>query len=224
MSWYTEGADKVDQVAKDQEEARNGMRRVWIPQNTTIPVVFLDERFFTYPEHNWQANGHWRNWTTCIGKPNGCPMCLSGSYSKMVTAFTVLDMSKWQDKKGMWHYGEKKLLTMKIDQAKLLKDKMARWGGLKGKQVLISRKGQDDFATGSDFELAMANGQLIIPNLSEFKDLKPFDYAEVLKPKAAGELQNLVGQAQTSAANGEEVPLTSGGNHTPPETMDTVPF
>lgn len=210
--WYSSGFDGAEQRHKEKEEriSKGKIKRIWIKPFTSVEVIFLDDQAFSFDEHQVYLNGSWTNWFTCLGMRNGCPPCVSDNKPYRATVFTVIDLSKWSDRKGNVHQNEKKLLVVKEDTTLALKQKFERWGGLKGKQVIISRKDKDDYSSGSDFELAMSGGQILKPDMSKFQDIQPYDYKEVFKPLTPDALRSIMSMSSTSERAAQEVPVDKG--------------
>lgn len=220
--WFKQGYDGVEEAVKAKEAARNRVQRVWLKPHTSKNLVFLDDAAFSFYEHQVKINGRWDNFFTCIGKANGCPLCLSGMNPYLNTVFTVIDRTEYQDKKGIKHADEKRLFAVKEETALTLKEKHKRWGGMKNKEIVATRKGDKDASCGSDFELVLENGQIKIPDLSHLKDKNPYNYMELFKPQTAQELREVLNIAQTTADSGQEVSKSSSGGGEQPS--EDIPF
>lgn len=197
MSWYNQGKSAVEQAAKVQEEQRKNRApfRVRVMENSTVPVVYLDDDGFSFQEHTVQNGKRWEQWT-CLGAGN-CPLCQSGNKPYFVTVFSVIEMTKWTDNRGQVHQNEKKIHALKAESALTLLNKKERWGGLKGKGVLLSRKGQKDPSSGSDFELMLnpkANNAPMVYKLDSNKpEHQPFNYAGIFEPKTPEFIKTALG-------------------------------
>lgn len=112
--WFSTGYDSAK-----QEEQRlatmYGPNRIWIKSGGSAEFVFVDNEPITLYEHNPKINGEWKNWITCL---TGIyePVCCEklGAKSKYYTGYwTVVDCTKWTDKKGNTHQYELKFFPGK---------------------------------------------------------------------------------------------------------------
>lgn len=231
--WFQTGEQAIDKSFADHQEdmARRSVRRVWMKPATAIEVVALDEEFFTFWEHQLQIGERWDNFYTCLRNKNApCPLCEAGFESKLTTVFTVIDCNRWEDKQGKVHQYEKKILPVKVNTAKMLKDKKSSWGGLKGKAIRIHRKGPKDAATGSDFELVMKDGKIVevrmdalAKKLPPNTDLNPYDYRTLFYPKTYEDLRIQVARARQSDSVGRSVSTSGASSFDGPSDMGAPP-
>jgi hypothetical protein len=216
-----QGYDAAEQELERRELLRkNSVYRFWLKEHESKKVVFLDDVPATFYEHNLFINGRWGNYFTCIGKANGCPLCMSGHKPSFVGVFTIIDRSEYKDKKGVMHTDTKRLYAVRAETLKMLKEKKDRWGSLTGFEIIISRKGSKDANCGSDFERVIEGDTVKKPNLGHIQDLSPINYAEVLAPMSKEELKQMVGYAQDSQQNSQAI--SKDGKTT--EGADDVPF
>ena len=197
---YGQGFGDLDQAAttaKEKRERSFGVRRFFMETGTSRDLIFIDEGGFWINEHgNIQVGGRWQE-TPCPGQQAGCPFCASGKDPYRVYFFTVVDLC-YRDKKGNSHFNQKKIYPIKPESMKMLLEKMKSWGGLKGKQVRVSRVGQQSPNSGNGFELAMENGVVLKPNYQQIaaqandpKFWQPFDYAQLYTPLPKPELDRM---------------------------------
>ena len=118
--WQTGLGDNVDNAHKKQER-RKGPPRFWMPNDTNKEVTFLDDAGFCFWEHNFRANGHFRNWVICLVEnkiESRCPFCENGTHAYYVGMFTVIDHDPWEDKKGNVHKDVLKVFPAKTEVLK----------------------------------------------------------------------------------------------------------
>jgi hypothetical protein len=196
MSWFSKGKESVQQAAHVAEEQRKNRApyRVRVLPQKTIPVIYLDDEGFSFQEHTVQNGKRWEQFT-CSG-PATCPLCQSGDKPYFVTLFTVIEMTEWVDARGQTHKNEKKIHALKSEAALVLMNKKERWGGLKGKGVYLTRKGDKDPSSGSDFEL-MLHPQKNTPMVYKIDSSKPehqaFEYASIFEPKSPEFIKTALG-------------------------------
>jgi len=158
-SWYDSG---FGGISKEEQRLANmsGPNRVWMPPGTTREVIFLDSEPVAIYEHNAKINNSWKNWFTCLqGIEDTCPACeILGAQSRYyIGYFTVVDASKWTDKKGNDHQFELNLLPAKIKSFKKFRRKNqeridAGGTGLAGCLYRLARDSSDDPSIGSEAE------------------------------------------------------------------------
>ena len=211
MTWFNTGVQAVEKEAKRNEEQRNNKapRRIWLPANSEKKVIYLDDEGFSFYEHSYEQGGNSYNYHTCPGKASGCPHCASGKKPYLLTVYTVIDKSEYKDKTGAVHANEKRVHALKVDSALALARKSQRWGGLKGKEVVIARKGPKDAAAGSDFEAnTNKDDKKIVYQLDPNNEKhRPFDYRAVYAPKSIEEIREDLGISAQDNAMSEGIPL-----------------
>lgn len=133
-----------------------GPNRVWLKPGTSQEWVFIDDEPLCFHEHNPKINGDWKNWFTCLQNisEDGVPCCeiLGAKTRYYVGYFTVVDLSKWTDKKGNTHQYEVKLLPAKLKTLKKLERKKKDKGSLVGAMYKVTRETDQSPACGDDFE------------------------------------------------------------------------
>jgi hypothetical protein len=194
MNWFSKGKEVVQQNVDVAEEIKKNRApyRVWIKPNAEITVIYLDDEGFTFQEHAVQNGDRWEQYS-CLGSNNGCPLCASGNRAYSITLFSIIDCSRWVSTKGEVHENEKKIHAVKSHSALTLLNKKERWGGLVGKKVILSRKGEKDSAAGSDFEPVMKDGKILKYKLSDDPKWKPFDYVAIYAPKSVEFIKTALG-------------------------------
>lgn len=212
MSFLSRGADKVDQDIRDLNDRKEKMnaRRFWMKSGTSVNVVFLDEDFIRFEEYRVFNNRGRPDFFTRPPQGQTDRFLHKGLRPEVKYAFSIIDCSKWTDQKGQVHQNEKKLLIVNAEFGKMLSDKKKNWGGLKGKAVRITRKGEKDYSHGSDFELLLKDGQPVVVNMKAFKDVVPFDYEKVLSP--VGDDDAIRALANMKSQNGSAVSLEGDDN------------
>lgn len=153
-SWIQSGFGGI-KGEEDRLANLYGPNRVWIKPGTSTELLFIDDEPSSMYEHNWKADGSWKNWLTCLsqGDFGEIPCCeLLGANSKYyVGFFTVVDLSKWTDKKGNVHQYEVKLLPAKLKTQKKLQRKKEELGKLSGNIIKCFRETDDSASVGDEF-------------------------------------------------------------------------
>jgi len=149
----------------------------------------------------------------CLQDFDSCPICESGSNASYVLAGTVISHKKFTDKDGNEHNSQKQLFVAKGKARQhLLRQIDRREGDLRGCVYEMSRgTTQTESSVGEDFEfikrLSQAELLKIAPGKTKEEKmdwLKPYDYAELLKPKSADELRKIVGIGPPVGSDEEE--------------------
>lgn len=158
-SWYDQG---YTGMKKEEERISQlgGPQRVWVKPQTAGEFVFIDDEPFCFYEHNPKMNGHWRNWITCVkGMADSAPCCdeIGEKTRYYVGYFTVVDCSKWTDKKGNTYQYEVKFLPAKLKTLKKFKRKkedriQAGGSGLIGCLYKAHREDDKSPSIGDEFE------------------------------------------------------------------------
>lgn len=206
MGFLTKGSESLDKDVQEQADKKERMmaRRVYIPVNKSIVAVFLDEEPVRFEEYRiWK--GKRPDYVTRPETGQRDRFLAAGMKADARYAYTVIDTTKWKDSKGQEHANEKRLLVVSPDVAKMLRDKKASWGGLKHKAVTIRRKGEKDSASGSDFELLMKGGAVVVVNMKAFKDVEPFNYEKILAPPTDDESIRLLALVAKAAQSNEAI-------------------
>jgi hypothetical protein len=125
-NWYDSGYGGMKK--EEDRIAQMGIpQRFWMPAGESREFVFLEDEPFCIYEHNPKMNGNFRNWITCVkGILDGPAPCCEEIGEKTryyVGYFTVVDCSKWTDKKGNTYQYELKFLAAKLKTLKKFKRK-----------------------------------------------------------------------------------------------------
>lgn len=159
-SWYSTGFTSA--VAADKRDFTSyAPDRVWIPAGQSRDLVFVDDAAISFDEHNAYLNGSWKNWMTCAapisdeGEPECCKI-LGRDTRYRVTMLTVVDCSKWTDKKGNTRQYEIKVLPAKYKTAQKLDRKsseLAKEGkNLIGRLYKVVRETDKSPSVGDEYE------------------------------------------------------------------------
>lgn len=245
MSFFARGYDKSDeyqQKVKEQRQAEYDSRkpqRLFVKPGKEVEIIFVDDDPITFKEHWLRVGGKYdpADRYTCLEQrqPDGtfspCPF-IDGKYHNpyMVSLWTVLDGSEWEDKRGVKHKWEPKIMDLRQDDYDILKRKRKSQGGnLVGCKFRLYRteKKNDRDKTKLDFEFVER------VKLEEFGNPKIFEYAKLFVPvsfKAAEEIQARSGGGFVPR-NDEPVSTRSSRDDSsreeqapPPGDVDAVPF
>jgi len=193
--WWQEGIDEdaIDDAEK-QNARRFGPGRFWMEAKTRREIIFVDDGGVSFWEHQYYANGHFRNYTPCLLKnkkmdEDQCPLCAAGNHPYFVGHFSVVDLNEWKDKKGVVHKNEVKLYSAKTDVLRKIQRRKAKKVSLVGIKFEVSRGGKQDFSTGSDFDIVEEN-----VNIAKlYPEAKPIDYkSTILVPMSVADMTAIV--------------------------------
>lgn len=185
-SWYSTGFSKgsSDGGNGKSDFLTWGPDRVWIPAGQSRDFVFVDDAPFTFDEHNARINGSWRNHITCLAPvtEEGEPPCCSilGKDSRYrVSMMTVIDTSKWTDKKGNVRQYEIKVLPAKWKTAQKLERKMNELSkdgkSIVGRLYKVVRETDKSPAVGDDYEFSRDVDMTKLFDLATYKGKKLTD-------------------------------------------------
>lgn len=171
MSWFEEGYAKVEQRAKEVEDALNKdyVAEFFLQSDQEATISFLTFEPFTYDRHFLQST---KKYYTC-SKDGNCVLCASGNKASFCAAYLVVDhrYETWADKKT----GEKKERQNTL--------KIANFGirAAKSLAALHKKRGLDKFAwdvtrTGSGNDTTYT----FLPSMDE--DMQPVRKAEPNPP------------------------------------------
>ena len=113
-------------------------------------------KMFYFREHQIKKDGSWLNWRTCIGDigEEECPLCEAGFRPSYVCAFTIIDLSKYTDKRGNKVTARKKLILFKTTAwNKIMKRREKLEDDLTGVVFETTRYNDKESSTG-EFKLA----------------------------------------------------------------------
>ena len=210
MTWYNENFSTAEEDLKKRkdQQLKNSARRFFLRADTATDIVFLDDRAFTFDEHKIWTGGQPLHFT-CLGVKGGCPGCLDGYSKERVTMFTIIDTSRWEDKKKNVHENEKKILAIGPEAANAMREKKNSWGGLVGKAVKVRRVGTKSPSYGTEFEPLMRDGKMITVDIkTRYKDHAPFDYAAIFTPQNREDLVVLMAKAKRD--DNQSTPIALG--------------
>jgi hypothetical protein len=218
MSWFKQGEEGAAS-AKAEDERRQAefagmVSRFWLKPDKSTKIIFLDSKGFYYREHQIKKNGSWLNWETCISDigEDDCPVCENGYKYAYVCAFSIIDCSKYTDKRGNKVTARKKLMICKSTaRNKILKRKEKLDGDLTGCIFEVTRYNEKESSTGEDFEFLQRVTVEEIKELCPQGDdaaefIKPYDYIDLFQPKTVDELREFVGVKAPIGA--EDAPST----------------
>ena len=127
-----------------------------------------------------------------------CPACDDGDNCSVISAYTVIDHTEFEDKKGKRRKDELKLLIAKTKTFKTIKKKQKRKGSLRGIRFAVSRLTKDSPNAGDDFEII---GETKLPD-----KIQPAPYHLVFKPRTPKEMIDYF-QLATTEYTDEDIPF-----------------
>lgn len=188
-------------------------RRFWLPPDKSAIFTMLDSPSFFYREHQLFIGGNWQNYETCLSDFDNCPLDEAGMKPSYVVAASIIDHTEFVLKRGpnagTVIKNQKRLIVFKSTaRLKILKQKERRDGDLTYCQFEATRYTAKECSTSEDFQyiktLTLEEVKAFAPTTMLGKSgqqepvdpaewIKPFNYAEVFKPKSADDLRALVG-------------------------------
>jgi len=205
-SWYSTGYDDMKRE-EDRVASSRGPNRYWMKEGTSRDIVFLDDEPFSIYEHNYRADGSWKNWMTCMRGIRDEAVCddkLGTNNRSYVGFFTIIDCSEYTDKQGNSYQYEMKLLPAKMRVLKKFKRKKDERGSLIGCMYRVTREDSRSPNVGDEFEFK-----------KEVDLEKLFDYAQFRGKKLkelyekAANYRSLPPLARSPCRNSAQVALSS---------------
>jgi hypothetical protein len=195
-SWAQQG---FDGTKKEEERLATmyGPNRVWLKPGTSQEFVFVDDTPFCFYEHNPKIDGSWKNWITCLKDVSDgeVPCCeILGQNSRYYVGYlTVVDMSKWTDKKGNVHQYEVKLLPAKLKTLKKFKRKKEERKSLVGCIYRATREDDKSANVGDEFEFVKEADISKVFDVANYKGTKLAEmYAKAMEsPEQMAILQKI---------------------------------
>lgn len=203
----TDGRKFFEEEKQRQSEASTtGNVRNWrfkLNKSSTGYVVFFDDLDTFLLEHQFQANGSYYNYETCIRDIEGeCPLCESGNNPSLVSVATIFDLTEYKKKDGTIAPPRKKIIVLKKGGTERFLRKQEKLGGLKHAKFEIYRSSdQKGEATGTDVEYEKVIDPEALrefcPENEKFEDwIKPFDYSEIFAPKSPAQIRAIIGMSE----------------------------
>jgi len=187
MNWYTKGYDGMAKEEARQQSSQSP-NRFWVPVGEKREFVFIDDEPACLYEHNPKMNGSWKNWMTCLKDiEDPCPACeIFGEKTRYYVGFqTVVDITKWVDKKGNAHQFEVSLFAGKFGTLKKLRRKkddcVTDGRSMAGGLYRSARDGDKEPSVGGEFEFIRAADTAKLFDLAVYRGKKLselFDKAE----------------------------------------------
>jgi hypothetical protein len=169
-SWLKSGKDSTQaykQAAHNQQQAiaaGDRMRRFYMSAGEEKTVTFLDGMldedgmlgFMSFNEHTIQTGAKKWEEVVCLAEQEICPACTAGHKSYYVGVFTVINHTPYIIQSGP-NAGKKlgdrrELYCAKLGTLRTLQTYAAKWGGLKGWKVEITRVTEKDAKVGNLFQ------------------------------------------------------------------------
>lgn len=182
-NWFSTGFSSA--VKSEQDREANSVwlpDRFWIPTGQSREIVFVDENAGAFREHNARINGSWKNWLTCAaplmeaGEVAPCCEKLGADNAYMVSMVTIIDCSKWTDKKGNTRQFEIKVLPAKYKTAQKLERKNSELQkdgkSLAGRMYKVTRETDKSPAVGDDYEFVREVDMSKLFDLATYKGKK----------------------------------------------------
>lgn len=225
VSWFAKGAEG-EKFVEEQEEKRksaggNDNVRNWrfkLGYDSSGYIVPLDDLTFFFNEHQFQANGSYYNYETCIQDVEGeCPLCENENRFAPVGVMSIIDLTEYKKKDGTMSKPKKKIMVLKQGGRERWLKRQKKLGGLAFKKFEVTRsrdkKGEatgtmEDYEKEVDPEILK---QLAPSDVDANEWLKPYNYEELFMPKSAAELRKLIGISEPVGSS------DSSGDYQEPE-------
>ncbi|WP_029689439.1 hypothetical protein [Thermoanaerobacter sp. A7A] len=207
---YFHSIDEIDKLNEEEKKRqfsnsnvdftdpeRLKKNRFFVRTGEEAEAVFLDDFHFAFWEHRFEKDGDRYNYETCLRDIEGeCPLC-DELQNRPYIAIASTVLSKWKDRDGNWRLS-KKLIVAKGDAKDRLIRRQKSLGNLRGKKFLFIRsssKTSNSVGTDIDYvkDVDLESLEQFCPEGVDFEEwLKPFDYAEIFKPKTVSELKSML--------------------------------
>jgi hypothetical protein len=218
MSWYSN--DREESSRKEQEilDKLSGDRvfRFRIKPGENCSITFLDDPkpTFYFAEHSVKNGNHFE-FVTCVGEESHCPLCAEGEVPSFALAGTVINHGEYKTKKGNTIRNRKQLIVLKGKAKRAFEKQIDKRKGDVAYAVFEADRdiSPTSCGTGESFEF---KGKLTKEKILKFvpegtnpdEFLKPFNYEEILAPKAyKGSQESKSTQNTTIGSTPEEDPL-----------------
>ncbi len=125
-----------------------------MPKGVKKEYIFIDDDPFTISEHQYFADGSWKNWLTCARGVYDDPMCcakLGVKKRSFVGYLTAVDCSEWQDNQGNKHQYELLFFRGTGKALKILESRKEDHGSLVGAVMSVQRLEDKSPGCGDDF-------------------------------------------------------------------------
>jgi len=182
--------------------------RFKLNKGATGYIIFFDNLDTFLLEHQFQANGSYYNYETCIRDIEGeCPLCESNNASALISVATVFDLTEYKKKDGTLAKPRKKIVVFKKGGTERFLRKQEKLNGLKFKKFEVYRSmDQKGEATGTEVEFEKEIDPKVLeqfcPEGEKFEDwIQPYNYADIFKPKSAAELRAAMGMSEPVGAS-----------------------
>ena len=219
--WFAKG-EAGEKFVDEQEEKRKSMggnqnTRNWrfkLPYDSTGYIIPLDNLTFFFNEHQFQANGSYYNYETCIQDIEGeCPLCENDNRFAPVGVMTIIDLTEYKKKDGTMTGPTKKIMVLKQGGRERWLKRQKKLEGLAFKKFEVTRsKDKKGEATGTmeDYEKDVdpeVLKQFAPDGVDSSEWLKPYNYEELFAPKSATELRRLIGISDPVGASDSDLPF-----------------
>ena len=154
----------VEHQTRQEEMAKPKVWRYYLPNGQDGKITFLDGHLNAdgtlavtmIKEHNLNINGNYKNWFSCTDHggegSEPCPICQGGDKPYVAALFTVIDHSKYVDKKGNKRGNEVRLFVAKREALNSLQKRATQQDGLAGVTFDVSRSGSQSPNVGNMFD------------------------------------------------------------------------
>lgn len=221
--FFHTGAEGRGKVSAELERAKNRSKggntpfRFYVPVGEVKQGIILDAEpsFFMY-EHQLkdERSGKWNKFVPCVAEHENCPACeVSGQEGTYIMFLSVLDLSEYEDKKGVVHEFSRKLLAIKPRQQSKFMRKFDREGTLRGAKFEFARDDPKSASIGDDIQFLefvdeeeLDNDYWTVYTDREGKDheenqAEPFDYLELFPEPTLEYVEKMVGVRTENAGS-----------------------
>lgn len=196
--WFFESTEVPNRLLEEDPLKRRSPPRIWLKPGYEKEIIFVDDRGFSFFEHQISCAGKWSNWLTCLKTVGKCPICKSGNVSKAVTLFTVIDATGWIADDGTRYQNKLRLFVASPDVAAVLvKEKHRQENGLVGGRYLASKSSFSELCTTRNFR------KICTENMADFNDPLPFDYEEIFRPLPVEAMMTVASKIILKGGDGE---------------------
>jgi hypothetical protein len=193
-AWFKVGDDglkekkKQDAIAKNKRE--KSVPRFRLGEGEEAVIVFVDDVGFYAKIHQFELDGSWGNFATCVKDFEPCAICNAGKKPVYTAHYTIIDTRSFTRKDGTVIKNTKVLFPAKGSAINIIADLKKKYGSLVGYAFKVKRYSKNDPNCGNFFELVKERRINLVKSFGPDAD-KPYDYYKVLAPPTPEELADL---------------------------------
>lgn len=192
--WFQTGTEglkekrKLDQM--NELRSQKNMPRFRLKAGEEALIVFVDDTGFYAKVHQFEMDGNWGNFLTCVKDFQPCELCNSGKRPTYTAHYTVIDTREFTKRDGTKVKNNKILFPAKGSVIQMVADLKRKYTSLAGRVFKVKRYSSNDPNCGNYFELVSNRKINLVQKFGKDAD-KPLDYMTILQPPTEEELAAL---------------------------------